>query len=304
MGKGRVVVMGNTDAMEHDGLAVGDTARLLTNTLRWVSGEKSEPKIGVYKVPGLASRVKSLGLDARDIELKDRSQVDTVITLARTVAAQDVAPLAEYIRGGGGLLTGARYYMLERVFPGVDLANELPVSRLTALAGIAWAHSDIQPNSGRGFRVEPPEELSHAGKALAAFEDSESHKRFLSEKEQLQMYAALSHAALDLPQDEKLVLPRLDRALARFQAGAVPSAEMPVARDDVPWRLAITRATERLPSACAGRRRRTCARTRRRLNFPGPYRPPRSASRLPCGWRRHEAGGVGSARAFMPRRVK
>jgi hypothetical protein len=44
MGKGRMVVMGNTDAMEHDGLTVGDTARLLTNTLRWVSSEKSAPK--------------------------------------------------------------------------------------------------------------------------------------------------------------------------------------------------------------------------------------------------------------------
>ena len=245
MGKGRMVVMGYTDAMEHDGLEVGDTARLLTNTLRWVSGEKSAPKIGIFKIPGLASRVHGLGLDVRDVELSDRNQVDAVIVLARTVAAQDVAPLAEYIRGGGGLLTGARSYMLERTFPGVDLANELPVSRLTALAGVAWAHSEVLPASTRGFRVEPPAELSHAGKALAAFEESEAHKRFLSEKEQAQMYAALSHAALDLPHDDTRLLPRLDRALARFEAGAIPSAAMPIARDDIPWRLAIARATER-----------------------------------------------------------
>ena len=167
-----------------------------------------------------------------------------MIVLARTVAAQDVAPLAEYIRGGGGLLTGARSYMLERTFPGVDLANRLPVSRLTALAGVAWAHSEVLPASTRGFRVEPPAELSHAGKALAAFEESEAHKRFLGEKEQAQMYAALSHAALDLQHDTRL-LPRLDRALARFEAGAIPSAAMPIARDDIPWRLAIARATER-----------------------------------------------------------
>ena len=246
MGKGRIVVMGNTDAMEHDGLNIGDTARMLTNLLRWVSGEKSAPKIGIYKIPGLASRVKSLGLDGRDLQLTDRDQVDAVVILARTVAAQDIAPLADYIRGGGGLLTGARSYMLERVFPGVDLANELPVSRLTELAGVAWAHSEVLPASIRGFRVEPPAELSHAGKALAAFEESEAHKRFLSDKEQMEMYAALSHAAVDLPHDETLLLPRLDRALARFQASAVPSGVMPIARDDIPWRLAIARATGRL----------------------------------------------------------
>ncbi len=246
MGNGRMVVMGNTDAMEHDGLQVGDTARMLANTLRWICGERKAPKIGIHKIPGLASRVKSLGFDAREIELSDRSQVDAIVTLARTVTAEDVAPLAEYIRGGGGLLTGARSWMLERAFPGIDLANELPVSRLTALAGVMWAHSVVLPASARGFRVEPPAELSHAGNALAAFEASEGHTRFLSEKEQLQMYAALSHAALDLPFMDTRLLPRLDRALAPFQASAIPSAAMPIARDDVPWRLAITRGAERL----------------------------------------------------------
>ncbi len=246
MGKGRVVVMGYTDAMEHDGLNVGDTARMITNTLRWLSGQRKSPKIGIYKVPGLAPRIKSLGLEARDIEMSSRNQVDVVVILARSVAAEDIAPLAEYVRAGGGLLTGARSYMLERAFPGVDLTNELPASRLTAMAGIAWAHGEVLPASARGFRVEPPTELSHAGKALAAFEESEAHKRFLSEKEQFQMYAALSHAALDLPYDDTLLLPRLDRALERFQADAVPAAAMPIARDDIPWRLAITRATERL----------------------------------------------------------
>jgi hypothetical protein len=245
LGKGRMVVMGYTDALEHDGLAVGDTARLLSNLLRWTSGEKTAPKIGVYGIPGLTAQVKRLGIEARDIDLADRGRVDTVVVLARAVTAPDVEPLAQYVRQGGGLVTGARSYMLERVFPHVDLANEMPASRLTALAGIAWAHGEVQPDSPRGLRVEPPAELSHAGKALAAFEESEARRRFLSVTEQMQVNAALSRAARDLPHDDTLILPRLDRALARFQAGALATAAMPMALTDTPWRLAIVRATER-----------------------------------------------------------
>ena len=102
MGKGRIVVTGFTDAMEHDGLQIGDTARMLTNTMRWASGEKIAPKIGVCKIPGLASRLKGLDVDARDIDLSDRNRVDTIVILARTVMAQDVALLAEYVRKGSG----------------------------------------------------------------------------------------------------------------------------------------------------------------------------------------------------------
>jgi hypothetical protein len=241
-----MVIMGNTDSIEQDVLNVGDTARLLTNILHWTAGEESAPKIGIYRIPGLVRRLKSLDIDARDIELSGRTQVDVVVMMARSVAAKDVAPLQEYVRAGGGLLTGARYYMLEREFPGVDLANEVPVSRLTAPAGISWARSAVPPDSPRGFRVGPPPELSQAAWALDAFEAGEAGKRVLTEREQIQILATLFHAMSDLPHDDTLLFPRLDRALAPFRASAVPCAAIPITKDDLPWRLAITRATQQL----------------------------------------------------------
>jgi hypothetical protein len=250
LGKGRLVVLGNTAALEQDVLNVADTARMLANILRWTAAENSAPKIGIHKVPGLAQRLKSLGsglrLDARDIELSDRNHFDVVVILARMVAEEDVAPLQEYVRAGGGLVTGAGTFMLAPRFPGMDLATEIPVSRLTAPAGIVWGRGDLSPVFGRALAVERPPELSHAGKALAAFEDREAGKRFFSFKEQAQVYTTLFRAIADLPHDDPLLLPRLDRALAPFQAGAVPSAAMPIARDDIPWRLAIARATQQL----------------------------------------------------------
>jgi hypothetical protein len=251
LGKGRMVVMGNTAGLEQDVLQVADTARMIANILRWAAGEKTAPKVGIYKIPGLAARLKRLGsgleLDARDIALSDlalgdRNQVDVVVILARMAAGKDVASLQEYVRGGGGLVTGAVSFLAE---PDVDLATEVPGS-LTSPAGVLWGRSEVYPTSAHGFRVEPPAELSHAGKALAAFEASEAGQRILSQKERAQIYTTLFRAIWDLPHDDTLLFPRLDGVLAPFHASAVPSAAIPITRDDMPWRLAITRETQQL----------------------------------------------------------
>jgi hypothetical protein len=250
LGKGRMVVMGNTASLEQDVLQIADTARMTANILRWTAGEKTAPKVGVYRIPGLTARLKHLGpgleLDARDIELSDRNEVDVVVLLARMVDAKDVAPLQEYVRGGGGLVTGTVGFIAEQRFPGMDLATEVPGSRLTAPAGVLWGRSEIYPTAAHTFRVEPPAELSHAGKALAALESSEAVQRVLSLKERAQISATLSRAILDLPHDDTLLLPRLDRVLAPVLASAVPSAAIPISRDDIPWRLAIIRETQQL----------------------------------------------------------
>ena len=245
-GKGRVVAMGNSAALEADVLKMRDTGRMLSNIVRWAAGEKAGAKIGVYKVPGLAQRINRLALDARDIELSERNQVDIVVALARMVAAQDVVPLQEYIRGGGGFVTGGVFFMIQQRFPGADLATEVPVSRVTAPAGIVWAQEEVSPPTGRGFRVESPAELSHAGWALDAFEAGEAGHRVLTDREHAQIWATLFRAIWDLPHDDTVLFPRLDRALAPFTASAVPSAAIPITKDDHPWRLAIARATQRL----------------------------------------------------------
>jgi len=243
--KGRMVVMGNTAMLEQDVLQVADTARMAANIFRWAAGEKASPKVGVSKIPGLAAQLNNLGLDARDIYLSDRAQVDVIAILARNVTPEDVGPLQDYVRAGGGLVIGTVGFLAEQRFPGSDLATEVPASRLTSPAGIVWARSGVHPTSAHTFIVEPPAELSHAGKALDALEASESHKRVLSAKEKDQVYATLFRAIWDLPHDDKLLLPKLDRVLEPFAATAVPTAAIPIAKDDIPWRLAVVRFTQK-----------------------------------------------------------
>jgi hypothetical protein len=267
--KGRMVVMANTAMLEQDVLQVADTARMAANIFRWAAGEKASPKVGVLNIPGLAAQLKNLGLDARDIELSDRAQVDVIAILARMVIAEDVGPLQDYVRAGGGLVTGTVGFLAEQRFPGLDLATEVPGSRLTSPAGILWGRSTVYPTSAHTFAIEPPAELSHAGKALDALAASESHKRVLSAKEKDQVYTTLFRAIWDLPHDDKLLLPKLDRVLEPFNATAVPTAATPIAKDDIPWRLAVTRFTQKQRwTAPEDVRAHPSA-----ADFPGPVQP-------------------------------
>ncbi len=216
LGNGRLVVFGNTVILEHD-LQVADTARFTTNLLRWTTGEKAAPRVGVYQIYGLAARLKDLGVDARDIALSDRASVDVVMLLARQLRAFEVAPLLDYIRGGGGLVAGANGVVAQRN-PGQDFASEFPGNRLIAPAGLLWGRSPLSLGGPQAFRIESPPELSHAAKALAAFEANEAHKRTLSANELAQATTTLRRAAVDLPRNDTLLLPRLNR----WTAPAIP----------------------------------------------------------------------------------
>ncbi len=168
-------------------------------------------RVGIYRINGLASRLKVLGIDARDIELADTASVDVVLVLGRMVVNADVAPLLEYLRRGGGLVTGATGFISATRIPGQEFSTAFPANRLIAPAGLLWGRSVLSLAGAPTFRIEPPPELSHAAKALAAFEANKAHERSLSAKEIRQVTTTLRSAAADLPKDDKLLLPALNR---------------------------------------------------------------------------------------------
>ena len=271
-GSARMVVLATTSPLDPTRLSLADTGRLTANLLRWAAGGKPEPRIGIYKISGLAQRLKPLDLDAPDVELADRTRSDVIALYGRLVADSDVISLQQYVRDGGGLVIADVGLFAEQRSPGLDLATQVPANRLIAPAGIVWSRSEITLASQ--FRVGPTAALSHAGNAVAAFEASESGKRVLSPSEWHQVYATLFRALWDLPHNDTLLLPRLDRILERFQSGAIPSAATPIAADDYAWRLAIVRATQQLRwTAPEDVRAHPAA-----AEFPGPV--PASAQRV------------------------
>jgi hypothetical protein len=250
-GKGRIAVMGAAMGLAYDDLKIADTGRLIVNILRWTAGEKANPKIGVFGNTALTARLRGLPgelkIDARNIQLSERSSVDVVVLFARNIAPQDVAPLEDYIRGGGGLVAGgAGSITMDNVHVG-DFATELPANRLAAAAGIVWGRTSVNRTGPQGFRVEPPAELMHAGRALTAFVAGESgNGKILSFSQRAQIYATLERAIWDLPHDSPKFFPGLDGVLEPFLRSAVPTAAAPIARADLPWRLAIIRQTQQL----------------------------------------------------------
>ena len=247
LGKGRMVISGNTAYLEQDALAAADTPRLVRNIVRWASGEKAAPRIGVYKIDGLAGMLRGLGLDARDIDLGGRAGVDVIMALARVLTDDDLKPLTEYVSGGGGLVTGTVGFKVKERAPGIDLATEFPGNRLIAPAGIVWAQDRLVGTPLNGFfHAEPPPEWSSAAAALAAFEASERRERILSANEVVQIQATLRRAIDDVPFNDTLLLPKLGAALAPFRARAIPSAAIPIEWDDMPWRLVIRYDSARL----------------------------------------------------------
>ena len=100
--KGRMVAL--TGYLESELWAIADTSRMMLNIGRWAAGEKKAPRAGVYNIPGLASQLRTIGLDARDITLSERSTVDVIFVVPRVVNDADVPILIEYAGNGGGVV--------------------------------------------------------------------------------------------------------------------------------------------------------------------------------------------------------
>ncbi|MFC1715780.1 hypothetical protein ACFL6S_19080 [Candidatus Poribacteria bacterium] len=63
MGKGRVVAFGHTGYLNVNSLKTADTGRLMINSLRWAA-DNDNPRIAVYRKPGLVTFLRGQGLEA------------------------------------------------------------------------------------------------------------------------------------------------------------------------------------------------------------------------------------------------
>jgi len=248
--KGRVVAFGHTGYLEEELFKTGDTARLVLNVARWAAGEKTAPRVGVYKVDGLARQLKGLGLDASDITLDGRSSVDVIFLLPRFLDDSEVPPLLDYVRGGGGVVVGAVGFIVAARDRDKDLATEFVGNRLIVPAGLIWATGELSATSAEGFSTAPlPSELSHAAKALDALEANAAGKRTLSTNELRQVHTTLMRAAADLPFNDTTLVSRLEKVAAPARARAVPSETNPIKKDDFLARMVIALDLKRLRRA-------------------------------------------------------
>ena len=168
--------------------------------------------------------------------------VDVVAVVLWNQRPRELGALSEFVRDGGGLVTGVTGWGWAQLHPHLDLVNDYSGNRLLKHVGIQWADEYISRTSPAGYAVEgQPHELTDADTALDAVEAHEKGRRTLTQPEVDQALGSLVCAARFLPPDDALLAPRLRTLVASVERERRwPSAEQPVGKTDVVARLAAT----------------------------------------------------------------
>ena len=249
LGKGRVVAFG------HNGwfgsvLEQADGRRFLANVCQWASGGKHHPRVRVARFGTLPVLLGDLGptfeLAERQRWHRDLEGVDVLcVPIADMTEAQGKA-LEAFVRAGGGVVSGLPGWGWKQLNPGKDLATANQGNLFLAKAGVIWGSDTIQKPGNGLLPVAVPDRLTHAGRALEslvaldALRDTDDHVR-ISKKAAARAVATVTRCVRDLPEDDRLFLPRLGRLLKRADDPRfLPSATQPLTDESGLGKLLLT----------------------------------------------------------------
>lgn len=245
LGEGRVAAFGHGGYFGGEALAAADTSRLMLNAARWLAGG-DEPRVAVDRAPALLAALREAGVEALAVEGPlDGDALAGYNVVAGThlpgLVEADLAPLEAFIRDGGGLLTAHTPWGWLQLNPGKTLADDHGGNRLLARAGLIWVDGTVGRTSPQGYAAgEAPAELLHAGRALEALEQHAAGRQELGAGDLALASSAIIRAAQAMPPGDALLLPRLERIRADYEAGAVPTPTMPLKSEHALERLALT----------------------------------------------------------------
>ncbi|MHB1561573.1 MAG: M60 family peptidase N-terminal accessory domain-containing protein, partial [Isosphaeraceae bacterium] len=238
LGRGRIV------AFAHDGYLGGevrgegaaDTDRLVLNAVRWASGGKARPRVGLVDGRDLRKMLQGRGIEAAPATL-DASLVgyDVVVLAPLHVTPEQLALLRQYVSAGGGLIVAATGWGWQQL-NGNRPMPEFPGNRLLAGTGLAWTDGFAGKTSPEGYlvraKVAPMTNVATALRAIEVRGDIQPADAACA-------LANIRLALRSVPPDDPLratVRARLGR-IARTDL--VPSRKRPVQRADGRRRLAV-----------------------------------------------------------------
>lgn len=245
LGKGRAVGFGHDGYLSRAALEVADTGRLVLNVVRWAAN-KDAPRVAVRGLPDLLAYLRGQAMAAEPLDGDDWLQrlrdYDVLCIHAGGLPMPDQAPqLVEYLRSGGGLVTGHTGWGWLQLSPGKSLATDFAATRLLAPGGLIWGDGMLDRTSPSGFSAQPlPPALTNASVALDALEAHAAGQRKLSADEIVQASWSVLRAATVLPPNDEILLPRLRRLQEQHASEAVPTPDKPLRAEDFLARLALT----------------------------------------------------------------
>lgn len=230
LGNGRLVAFGHNGYLGAEVQDVADTARFIANAARWSAKKSPRPGakiIGLRGCKSLESTLTKNGLKVAIIDggplVNHLREIDSLLLPAGEIHDADLPALEDFIRKGGGIVSGAPGWGFLQTHPGASLAKDLPANRLFAKAGIVWADGTVDAVNKR-FAAQPDVPvLLNASAALSALTEEAAGRRKLTPDESKLTAAQLTRAAQSIPSEDPLLLPALEKAAAASKGQAVVS---------------------------------------------------------------------------------
>lgn len=240
-GRGRVVAFGKDGFLGAKALAMGDTARLVANSIRWAAGKSGPVRVGVHQRDALVEHLRGLGLDARVASLGQLQQVDVLMARPNRVPRSDLGRLSQFVAQGGGLIVAELGWGWLQLNPGKTLTQDFGANLLLARMGIVWADGILDRTDSSGYRTDaPPPSLSNASRALDAALAHAEHRATLSVGDVAQVSTVLAITARSMPATDAILLPRLRALASNGSLNVTPTPKKPVPRSDLLSRLVLT----------------------------------------------------------------
>lgn len=238
--RGRVVVFGHGGMIARDALRNEGTRRLVANAAAWLRGERAGA-IGVVRNDPMVAALRDAGFAAEALTGRWTERLDglsAVVADAHGFGEGERLALAEFVTGGGGLMTAGLGWGWLQLNPARTI-REHPGTLLLADAGILFADGTLETTAAEGFTVgELPEEL-RADVALERLEGAGADGARFSTHASRTLLAAFTTISPEHPlfrRGESMLAERTDRPL--------PTPERPLRRPDAAARALVALEVE------------------------------------------------------------
>ena len=169
---GRVVALAQERYLEPDTLGDASAKRFLAGACHWLARGKKKPRLFRPDRP-VEEFAKKLGVrSARDLD-----SADVLVLTPEGLGLASLEGVRAFLAAGGGVLCAMTPHRWQNDHPGLSLARDCRLNRLTTAFGLVFDSRWFSQDDETGFAVVPPRNLSeffHADRAFRALRSDET----------------------------------------------------------------------------------------------------------------------------------
>ncbi len=241
--KGRIIAFGHNGYLTPKTMEQADTLTFTKNCINWSAGIKDEPVVGVYQNKKLTAYLKKQEINAQNIGLDKIAKIDCIIISAGKINKDNIAVLKKHVSQGKGLITAGTGWGWIQLNKGKSLARDFAANQLLVPMGLVFANGMAKKTANKGYLAKTiQQDLLNASKAFdIALANSKTPKKIKPQAKQIS--STLSLAIRSLPENDKLLLPKIQNVEKEFLEKTVPTAQKPLKVENMLGRLFVTRQT-------------------------------------------------------------